>query len=43
MTKAEAGRLGGRATVARHGRAHMQAIGRALRGLPEPGRTVLVN
>ena len=27
-TKRQAGQLGGRATVARHGREHMQAIGR---------------
>jgi hypothetical protein len=28
LTKRQAGRLGGLATVSRHGRAHMQAIGR---------------
>lgn len=28
MTRREAGRLGGRATVARHGRQHMAALGR---------------
>lgn len=28
MTKREAGRLGGRATVARHGTEHMRAIGK---------------
>lgn len=29
MTKAEAGRLGGRSTVRKHGRGHMRKIGRA--------------
>src|SRR5947209_16601672 len=34
MSKAECGRLGGRATVARHGTEHMRAIGKAgFRGL----------
>ena len=28
MTKQQAGRKGGRATVAKHGREHMQAIGK---------------